>query len=87
MANLTAGQLVGVLHDVWRRFSAEFREIPINKSQFLAFGTIVDNALEQAEIDIVQAIPAGPGKDWLMANPEVGRWLMELIEKKRREVL
>ena len=32
-------------------------------------------------------IPAGAAKDWLLANPEVGRDITIAIEEKRREVL
>ena len=47
----------------------------------------VDGDLDQLESDIVQGLSAGDTKDWLLANPEVGRDLMARIEKKREEVL
>jgi RecA-family ATPase len=87
MANLTTAQLAGVAQQAMRRFSNIRKEIPVNKSQFMAFMSAVDIELEASEIAIVQGLPAGPGKDWLLANPDVGRELIVMIELERSEVL
>ncbi|MHC4181774.1 MAG: hypothetical protein ACYSR0_00295 [Planctomycetota bacterium] len=87
MANLTTAQLAGVAQEAMRRFSNIRKEIPINKSQFTAFISAVDTELDSAEVSLVQGLPAGPGKDWLLANPDVGRELMVMVEQKRSESL
>ena len=87
MANLSAGALSDVFYQAMSDFSGIRREVPINKPQFKAFMTIVDEELEATEIAIAQAIPAGPGKTWIMANPEVARALIVMVEEKRQEEL
>jgi len=87
MATLSADELAGVAAEAQVQFSAILEEIPVNKAQFKTFLNTVDSALEQAEIDVVQNTPAGPGKDWLLANQNVGRELLILVAKKRLEVL
>ena len=87
MANLSAAALADVFLQAMSDFSSIRKEVPINKPQFKAFMTIVDEQLEAAEIAIAQAIPVGPGKTWLMANPEVARALIVMVEIKRQEEL
>jgi hypothetical protein len=88
MANLTAQQIDEVLADLMSHYSAILKEIPVTKTQFRAWLTnTVDVELDATEIDIFTNTPAGDAKDWLQANPEVGRDVMVAIEEKRREVL
>ena len=87
MANLPSGDIDAVHADIMRRYSSIFREIPVSKAQLRSFLVIVDGELEAAEIAIVQAVPAGPQRDWLIANDDIGRDMIELIEAKRKEVL
>lgn len=87
MANLTQAQLAGVAHQVHREFSAILKSIPIKKDQFFTFLNIVDNAQEQAEIGIIQNVPVGQARTWLMDNPEVARRIIELIAVSRKENL
>lgn len=72
---------------IMERWSAAGLQTPITKPQLAFLIGVVDEALESAEIAIVQALPAGPEKSWLLSVPEVGRRLIELVEQKRREVL
>ena len=88
MASLTAQQINEVLTDLMQRYSSIRKEIPVNKNQFNTWLTnTVDVEMEAAELAIFQNTPAGDAKDWLQANPEVGRDVMTLIEQKRLEVL
>ena len=48
---------------------------------------MVDAEMEQSEIDLVQSLPAGTGKTWLLDNPRIGREMLIRIERKRKEVL
>jgi hypothetical protein len=87
MANLTSEQLDEVWIEAMRRYSSIRREVPFSKSQFRSFFDIVDVEMDTAEVAVVQATPAGPARDWLIANDEIGRDLIVLVEEKRREVL
>lgn len=79
------------IDQVWAATMSEFSSlrtlIPISKSQLRALLVLIDQELEDAEASIVQAIPAGPGKTWLIANPALGRQFMLDVLRKRKEVL
>lgn len=68
-------------------FSSFRRLIPINKHQLRGLFQLMDQELESAEVSIIQALPAGTGKAWLIANPALGRELMARILDERQEVL
>jgi hypothetical protein len=87
MATLPSGSIDKIWADFMRRYSSRRSEIPVTKNQLRAFVVIVDDELEDCEIAIVQAIPAGDIRDWLIANDEVGRDMMTLVENERREML
>jgi len=79
------------IDQVWSAIMSEFSSlrtvIPISKAQLRTLVMLIDQELEGAEVDIVQAIPAGDARTWLVANPALGRRLMLDILTKRREVL
>lgn len=79
------------IDQAWSATMSEFSSvrtlIPINKAQLRALLVLIDQELEGAETSIIQAIPAGPGKTWLVANPALGRGLMLDVLRKRKEVL
>lgn len=85
MAQLTAGQKVDIGLQLMRKYSTEFREIPVTKNGVFNFITKVDQELEQSEMDIFTSLPPGDAKTWLQNNPEVGRDIMILVEQARRE--
>jgi len=87
MATLSAVDMDAVWQELMSEFSSIWREIPTNKNAFRSFLLGVDDIVEQAEIDIVQSVPAGPIRDWLVAHAEVGRSMVIRIMEKRREVL
>lgn len=87
MATLPSGDIDVVWQELMAEFSSVRREIPANKNQFRTFVENVDGILEQSEIDIAQSVPAGPIRDWLIANQVVGRSMVIRVEEKRREVL
>jgi hypothetical protein len=70
-----------------RELSAAGVEIPVNKVALRSFIDLVDTQLEAAETSVVQAIPAGTGRTWLISHPSIGRIMMARIEKARSEVL
>ena len=87
MATLPSGDMDVVWQQLMSEFSNVRKEIPVNKNQFRTFLENVDGILEGAEVDIVQSVPAGPIRDWLIANPVIGRSMVVRVMEKRREVL
>lgn len=87
MATLPSGDMDAVWQELMAEFSAVRRVIPVNKNQFRTFIENVDGILEGAEIDIVQSVPVGSIRDWLIANPAIGRSMALQVMEKRREVL
>ena len=87
MARLLDGSLDEVWAEIMRTFSSVRSLIPINKTQLRALLGLIDGELEGAETSIVQALPEGDGKSWLVANPSIGRSLMVAVLEKRKEVL
>ncbi len=79
------------LDQVWQSTMSEFSSmrtvIPVNKNQLRALLELMDKELETAEMSIIQALPSGDGKAWLITNPALGRQLMLDILLKRKEVL
>jgi hypothetical protein len=62
-------------------------EVPISKSLLRALLENIDGELETAESSIVQNLPGGGAKTWLLNNQAIGRRMIERVEQKRREVL
>ena len=87
MANLPSGDMGVVWQELMSEFSSVWMEVPVNKNAFRTFLENVDGVLEGAETEIVQSVPAGPIRDWLIAHPEVGRSMVMRVMEKRREVL
>lgn len=88
MSHLTSAQIDQVLATLMERYSGIWKEIPVTKAQFKNWlEDVVDDQMDTTETNIFNATPAGPAKDWLQANPEVGRDVMVVVEEKRREVL
>ena len=87
MAQLPSGNV----DEIWIQFMKDYsrfkKDLPVTSDKIRNFIVGVDGDLDQLESDIVQGLPAGDTKDWLLANPEVGRDLMARIERKREEVL
>lgn len=87
MAQLPTENMDQVWQSTMEEFSSLRELIPVNKNQFRTLLELMDVEIEGAEIDIVQALPAGAGKTWLINNQAIGRTLMIRIMQKRREVL
>ena len=87
MARLLDGSLDEVWAEIMRTFSSVRSLIPISKTQLRALLGLIDEELEGAETSIVQALPAGVGKSWLIANPSIGRSLMMEVLEKRKEIM
>jgi len=88
MANLTPAQVHDVTAELMRKYSAELREIPVTKvALYTWLLNDVEPELAAAEAAIYKATPTGAGKDWLLANQEIGRDFIIAIEQKRLEVL
>ena len=88
MATLTTQQINEVYAELASKYSAIWLEVPVTKSQFKTWlADTVDVQMESAETAVFTNTPAGAAKDWLAANPDIGRDVMVAIEAKRREVL
>ena len=87
MATLPSNDVDTVWQELMSEFSNVRREIPVTKNQFRGFLVNIDSILEGAEVDIVQSVPAGPIRTWLMNNPVIGRSMVIRIMEKRREAL
>lgn len=87
MATLSGGDMNVVWKELMSEFSSVWRVVPVSKHAFRTFLESVDGIVGGAEADIVQSVPAGPVRDWLIANPEVGRSMVIRVMEKRREVL
>lgn len=87
MALLPTADMDEVWQELMQEFSRVRREIPVNKNQFRTFLENADAVLEQSEVDIVQSVPAGPNRQWLIDNPVVGRSMVIRVMQKRREAL
>ena len=86
MAVLPSDDMDVVWQELMSEFSSVWRVIPVNKNAFRSFLEGVDGIVEDAEGEIVQLAPAGPVRDWLIANQEVGRSMVIRVMEKRREV-
>ena len=87
MARLTEEQLVEVRSFIMKRFSDEHIETPITKPQLNILLAEIDKVSDQAEKNLMDALPDCAQKDWLLSNQTIGRKIIERIVKKRSEVL
>ena len=88
MASLPQEPLNEVQADIMRRWSRDHTPVPILKSELGQLLSIMDTALNDAEIAVIQAIPGNhPGRQWLIDNQTIARRVLELIEAKRKDVL
>lgn len=87
MANLSNDDILEVRSVISRQFSDVHTETPITKNQLTSLLVLIDEQIEAAEIAIVQAIPDGEEKDWLVSHPAISRSIVEEIARKRKEVL
>ena len=87
MAILSAGSIDKIWAQFMRKYSKRRDEIPVSKNQLRTFIEIVDAEMEAAETSIVQAVPAGAIRDWVIANAAVGRDVIGMVEDERRETL
>lgn len=74
----------GILAD---RYSAVHTVIPLSTADLRALVNFVDTRMDAEESAMVAALPTGDGKDWLLANPSIGRDIIVEVERKRAEVL
>lgn len=86
MAALSASDIDSVHAEVMELWSRSRTLVPITSPQLRSGIVIADLELDSAEISFATAIPAGPIRDWVVANPVRGREMFEIIEKKRKEV-
>lgn len=87
MAQLPSQNIDQVWSVIMSDFSSLRTVIPINKHHLRALLVLIDQELEDAEVDIIQALPPSDGRTWLIANPGLGRRLMLDVLHKRKEVL
>lgn len=87
MAQLPSENIDQVWSSIMSELSALHTIIPLSDLQLKQLLVLIDQELEDAEVSIVQALPAGDGKTWLIAHPAIGRSLMLNVLQKRKEVL
>ena len=87
MATLDTAQREAVWQQIMKTFSAATTEVPITKTQLLALVGLIDDGLNEAEQSILADLPAGDGKDWLVAHPGVSRQLVVMVEQQRQKEL
>ncbi len=87
MAILSSTDIDDLHAQVMRRWSSVHLDAPVTKAQVRGLIVEIDAGLDTAETTIVSGLPNGAGKDWLVANPVVGRDVMEVTERRRKEVL
>ncbi len=87
MPLLPAESLWKVRADVMSDCSSNRQEIPITKSQLGALVAVVDSQQNSSEIAIIATVPAGDGRDWLIANTRVSRDIIVKTEAERRDTL
>lgn len=86
MANLSAGQLASLSADLQRKYSAVRTSVPLNKTQFLAGLTLVDEELEALEVALFTAAPQNI-KDWMTSAPGAIRQMIVETAVARKEGL
>lgn len=84
MAVLPSGNVDSVLKQVMAIWSGVSQGVPITKPELRSLIVHVDGKLDSTESTIVSGLPNGPGMTWIINNPAMGRWLLELIEGERR---
>ena len=88
MAALSQQNLDEVQADIMRRWSQDRTAVPITKPELGQLLSLMDTALDDAEVAVIAAIPgAHSGRQWLIDNQDVSRRVLELVEAKRREAL
>lgn len=87
MARLPSGSVDEVYSNLTSEFSSVWTLIPITKDELRSLLVLIDGQLEDAEVSIVQSLPVGVGKTWLIDNQALGREIMIRILEKRKEVL
>jgi len=87
MATLSSNDI----DDLWQQLMSEFSSIwlptPFNKNQFRTGLVNIDEALESAEVTILQDIGDADVRAWLQTNQSIGRLAIEQVERKRKEAL
>ena len=87
MAQLPSESIDQTCSGIMSEFSSLWTLIPISSVQLRALLVLIDQELDGAETDIIQALPAGTGKTWLVANQSLARGIMLDVLHKRKEVL
>lgn len=87
MVQLSEAQKDEVAAEVHRTLSRQFLDFPASKSQVRTFVDWSDQSLEVADADLVVRIPAGPLRDFAIANPATARTVVRDVLDKRIEVL
>jgi len=87
MAQLPTNSLNVIWSNLMSEFSSVWTLIPITKDELKSLLGLIDEQLESAEVSIIQSLPSGEGKTWLVDNQALGREIMIRVLEKRKEVL
>jgi len=87
MANLLDADRLDLWAEVMTDFSKTNISTPLTKTDLRNLINYLDEELAATEVSVLAGIPAGDGKDWLVANNDLGRELMARVQRKRRETI
>jgi hypothetical protein len=87
MAKLTTEQRREISADIQRRLSESRTPIPLTKANLASLVGLIDDQMEAAETAIIQTVPTGTARQWLVNNANLSRRFIETVEAKRRETL
>jgi hypothetical protein len=87
VAQLPEACLGDVAGCVMRELSVSHTLIPASKAQVTALVTLIDEHIETTEAAIIQALPTGDVKTWLIDNAGVGRQVMAQVLMTRKAEL
>jgi len=85
MATLSDSNIDDLHLEIMRQLSEDRDEIPVSKSLLRALLVGIDAELEAAEVSIVQALPSGAAKTWLVGNQSAGREIIKRVVSARKE--
>lgn len=87
MATLTSDNIDEIYKEVMEEFSRQLENVPVTKTKLRAGIVNVDVGINSSESAIFSGITDADVRTWLQNNQDLGRYIMELVIRKRKEVL
>lgn len=86
MATLSEAQRNALHALIMRLLSARWHQIDLTKAQLRAAVALFDDALEDCEANILSAV-SPEARNWLVANQQLARYVLEQVAIARRKEL